>query len=292
MPVTLSPLRYPGGKTQLAPYVKHLMDLNNTKKIYIEPFAGGFGVALKLLFDGEVEQVVMNDYDPSIYAIWNAILNCNKELIDLINSTPVTLKEWYKQKDLYETFKNDPNSMENAFATLFLNRTNVSGIINAGPIGGTSQHGKYKIDCRFNKKNLISKINNIYKYKDRITLYNLDANVFIKNELGKFPIDGTFIFYDPPYFKQGKNLYMSFINKEDHSTLSDNIINFSTQYKWIVTYDDEEYIHNLYKSHAKSFKYYLRYYANKKRIAKELLFANNNTYVESFDKVHLIQVAP
>ena len=156
MPITKSPLRYPGGKTQLSRYVRHLLDINNVHNTYIEPFAGGFGVALELLFNNDVEQIVMNDFDPSIYSIWNMILHNRDEFISLIKNTPITIEEWFYQKDIRNKLKNDSNSIENAFATFFLNRTNVSGIISAGPIGGLKQQGKYKIDCRFNKEKLPS----------------------------------------------------------------------------------------------------------------------------------------
>lgn len=155
MPSTNSLLRYPGGKSQLAEYVEFLLDKNNISETYIEPFAGGFGVALYLLFNNKIENVIMNDLDPSIFSVWNAALNKKEEFIDLISQTNVTLDEWYHQKELRSIFRNDPYSLENAFSTLFLNRTNISRIINGGPIGGKKQNGKYKINCRFNKNTLI-----------------------------------------------------------------------------------------------------------------------------------------
>ncbi|MEN3954419.1 DNA adenine methylase [Ligilactobacillus salivarius] len=290
MPITKSPLRYPGGKTQLSRYVRHLLDINNVHNTYIEPFAGGFGVALELLFNNDVDQIVMNDFDPSIYSIWNIILNNRNEFINLIKNTPITIEEWFYQKDIRNKLKNDSNSIENAFATFFLNRTNVSGIISAGPIGGLKQQGKYKIDCRFNKEKLIDKINRIYDFRDRIILFNLDANDFIKYELPNFSNSDTFIFYDPPYFKQGQNLYLSFINEKEHDILSQNIISYSKDYKWIVTYDTQSEIYDLYAPYVQSYGYNLHYYANKKRLAKEFLFANNNTIVESFGNVNLVSL--
>lgn len=290
MPVTKSPFRYPGGKTQLSRYVRHLLDINNVHNTYIEPFAGGFGVALELLFNNDVEQIVMNDFDPSIYSIWNMILNNRDEFVSLIKNTSITIEEWFYQKDIRNKMKNDSNSIENAFATFFLNRTNVSGIISAGPIGGLKQQGKYKIDCRFNKEKLIDKINRIYDFRDRIILFNLDANDFIKYELPNFSNSDTFIFYDPPYFKQGQNLYLSFINEKEHDILSQNIISYSKDYKWIVTYDTESEIYDLYAPYVQSYGYNLYYYANKKRLAKEFLFANNNTIVESFGNVNLVSL--
>ena len=290
MPVTKSPLRQPGGKTQLASYVKHLLDINNTHKTYIEPFAGGFGVALELLFDGSVEEVVLNDYDSSIFAIWNSILNNYDDFKNLLINTPLTINEWHRQQQIHLKFKNNPTSVENGFATFYLNRTNRSGIINAGPIGGLNQAGKYKLDCRFNKDSLLKKIENIHNFKEKIHIHNLDANEFIANNLKQYDHHSTFIFYDPPYFKQGQNLYLSFVDRNGHSILANNILKFSNNYKWITTYDLEEDIRYLYSPYVKAYKYSLNYSAGKKRKSEEYLFANNNTLVDSFDKVNLLQI--
>lgn len=289
MPSTNSLLRYPGGKSQLAEYVEFLLDKNNISETYIEPFAGGFGVALYLLFNNKVENVIMNDLDPSIFSVWNAALNKKEEFIDLISQTNVTLDEWYHQKELRSIFRNDPYSLENAFSTLFLNRTNISGIINGGPIGGKKQNGKYKINCRFNKNTLIKKINKLYNYRDHIAISNLDAKDFITNRITNFNSDSTFIFFDPPYYKQGKNLYLSFVDDNDHKNLSKKIIGLE-EYKWITTYDMQEEILNLYKPFVQSYRYELKYSANIKRKANEYLFASNYTKLESHGKVSITRV--
>ena len=286
MPYTYSVLRYPGGKSQLKKYVSHLLKINKISGTYIEPFAGGFGLGLYLLIHEKVNTVVMNDLDPSIYSIWNAILNRKNELVDLINQTDVTIDEWYKQKGIRKKYCNDPLSIENAFSTLFLNRTNVSGIINGGPIGGKNQNGKYKINCRFNKTRLIEKIDLIYQYKNKIILYNENACDFISNDLGNFSSTSTFIFFDPPYFKQGKKLYLSFVDKKDHAKLAEKILGLN-EYNWILTYDKEKEIFDLYNSYATTFEYKLRYSANNKRVAKEYMFSCRKTKMESYDKVLL-----
>lgn len=286
MPITKSLLRYPGGKSQLTIFVKHLLDINNTKGIYAEAFAGGFGLALNLLFANEIKSVLLNDYDPSIFSLWYSILNNSDKLIEKIDNTEISIQEWYHQHDIHSRVKNDPYSLDNAYSTLFLNRTNVSGIINGGPIGGKNQTGKFKIDCRFKKEVLINKTLNISKHKDSIILTNLDANVFINKELVKYSPNDTFIFYDPPYYKQGKNLYMSFVGPSEHEKLASNIISKS-DYNWITTYDIEPYIYKLYSNSSKAYEYSLNYSANKKRKAKEYIFANYNTNIESFGKVEL-----
>ena len=289
MPVTKSPLRYPGGKTQLANYVRHLLKINRIKDTYIEPFAGGFGVGLDLLITNSVKQVVINDLDTSIDAIWYSIMNNMDLFIEKINDTPVTIEEWHKQRKIREECKNDYHSIDNAFASFFLNRTNVSGIINGGPIGGQRQEGKYKIDCRYNKDNLIKKIKLINQYKEKIRLTHLDANELIKKGIPNYSPDSTFIFFDPPYYVQGKNLYLSFVDQSEHKELAKNILSLK-KYKWITTYDIEDEIFKLYKPYVKAYTYTLNYSANRKRKAKEFMFVNNNTLADSFERVELNKI--
>lgn len=288
MPVTKSPFRYPGGKTQLTKFVDYLLRINKVNETYIEPFAGGAGVALELLLSNKVKKVVINDYDKSIYSVWNAILNKSGHLISMIENTEITLDEWRRQKKIHQQYKKYQNSIENAFSTLFLNRTNISGIISGGPIGGKSQSGKYKIDCRFNKKSLVGKVRSIYERKDSITITRMDAINFIDRVVPNYNPYSTFIFFDPPYYKQGKNLYLSFYDSEEHKKLADKIQGLDN-YKWITTYDCEENILNMYLQ-SKAYKYSLRYSANKRVISSEYLFTNNVTSIDSFGNVNLVKI--
>lgn len=285
MPVTKSPLRYPGGKTQLSKFVDNLFQINGLNKpIYCEPFSGGFGAGMELLFSGNVESVIINDFDLGIYSIWFAILNESDTLSELITKTPITIQEWEYQKEVYRlSMEANSYSIELAFATLFLNRTNISGIITGGPIGGKSQESKYLIDCRFNKQSLIKKIKNINAYSKNIELYNLEANDLIKNVLLEIDPDNLFIFFDPPYYKQGKNLYTNFFNHEDHIDLKNNI-QMLDNFNWITTYDYDANIREIYSGYD-SLEYKIRYSANRVRKEKEFLFHSPITKVESFDKV-------
>lgn len=285
MAVTKSPLRYPGGKTQLASFVENTIKNNNlTDVIYCEPFSGGFGAGLELLFSDSVESVIINDLDLGIYSIWYSILNDIENFVHLIKITPVTIDEWYTQKDIYTNLiHSESYSLELAFATYFLNRTNRSGIITGGPIGGHSQDSKYLINCRFNKTNLIKKLKEIHEYKDRIELYNYEANTLITDVLLKIDPKHLFVFFDPPYYKQGKNLYTNFFDHDNHVELKE-CIKLMNNYKWITTYDYEENIREIYKNYP-ALKYKIRYSANRVRKATEYLFHSPVTVVESFDKV-------
>ena len=174
-----SPLRYPGGKSCLYGLMASILHLNNmNRRDYAEPYAGGCGLALALLYGGHVADIHINDIDPSIWAFWHCVLERSDDLVAKIIGTPVTVDEWLKQREIHR--KQDiTDNLELGFSTFFLNRTNRSGIIKgAGVIGGLNQSGNYKIDCRYNVDELIRRIRRIKKYKDRIHLTNLDALFF------------------------------------------------------------------------------------------------------------------
>lgn len=299
----MSPFRYPGGKSQLYNFVDNLLTINKVSGTYIEPFAGGSGLAIKLLIQNRINNIWINDYDKSIYAVWYSILNNPQLLIDKINDVPFDYKDgsknsdesnieyWKKIREQYNTFKDSPTSLDNAFATLFLNRTNRSGIITGGPIGGTKQHTK--IYARFNKRTLIKKINLIHSFKDKIKLTNLDATQMIPKIKNETDSSDTFIFFDPPYFDQGSNLYFSSFNYDDHKNMSEQIIDLK-KYNWITTYDNVKEIKSLYSKSPKRFEYDIRYTANnyKRGMAKEVMFSNKITKVKSFDKVILTKIKP
>lgn len=270
---TPSPLRYPGGKTVLYEKVKNIINQNISGKCtYIEPFAGGCGLALKLLFNSNVEKVIINDYDYAIYCIWDSILNNNEQYVEKINNINIDIEEWNRQRYIYEN-KQNYSKIDIAIATLFLNRTNISGVIKGGPIGGIKQNGKYKIDCRFNKKTLINKIQKIYNYKDKIELYNMEANEFIKKIITKRE-DNTFIYLDPPYFQKGPILYKNFFNKENHKELSNVIKDNLENYNWIVTYDNNEIIKEMYNTY-KIETFDLPYSAGNNKKGKEIMIYSN-----------------
>lgn len=239
-----SPLRYPGGKTKIAPLVNLIIEKAGIKNgVYIEPFAGGAGVALSLLLNNKVDTIVINDIDIAIYAFWYSVLNYTEKFVQLIKDTSVTIDEWRKQKEIFIR-KNQNNLLELGFATFFLNRTNRSGILKAGPIGGFKQKGNYLIDARFNKSNLIKRVQRIAQYKEKINLYNLEIKDFINKILPKYK-NNAFVYFDPPYYNKGHELYINFFKPEDHKVLASLIKNLKID--WMVTYDNVEDVKMIYR---------------------------------------------
>lgn len=263
-----SPLRYPGGKHKLYKYVAELVRINNCDT-YIEPFCGGAAVALELLFEGIVRDVIINDYDYSIFCFWDSILNRTEEFVQLVEHVEVNLAEWYRQKEVRGNIDGH-TPLEIGFSTFFLNRTNRSGIIDkAGPIGGLTQQGNYLIDCRFNKPRLISQIRRIADQRDHIKIYNLEALDFIESVILKKR--KAFIFFDPPYYGKGPGLYTNFYTHGDHVNLANAILNKLENRKWIVTYDNLNAVKAMYVK-AKSVEFELQYTLQTKRSGSEVLF--------------------
>ncbi|WP_081316541.1 DNA adenine methylase, partial [Xanthomonas vesicatoria] len=252
--------------TQLAPFVIDLARANNLYGgVYAEPFAGGAGIAWRLLLNGDMTEVWLNDIDPALYAFWNTVVHAPDPLCERILRTNVTMEQWRREKAALQ----DPNAsqLDLAFATLFLNRTNRSGILKGGVIGGKNQQGSYKLDCRFNKDDLIHKIQRIHIYREVIKVTRLDAEVCLRKWVKELPKRGL-INIDPPYYAQGRDLYLSFYNPEDHSRLAKLVR--SIKRPWMLTYDDVPQIENLY-SGLPTYRKGLTYYAQVKRRASELL---------------------
>ncbi|WP_028301539.1 DNA adenine methylase [Oceanospirillum beijerinckii] len=266
MPSTNTPLRYPGGKSQLTPLIIELMQANNLLAgEYAEPFSGGAGIAINLLLKGHVNHIYLNDFDEAIYAFWYSVINFSEALCELIEKTDITMDEWHRQKSIL--FSDTPDLLEKGFAALFLNRTNRSGILKAGVIGGLKQAGSYKLDCRFTKPTLIKKIQRITEHRDSITLTQLDALEFIKCILPTSS-KNTLINLDPPYFKRGQELYTNAYSRNDHQELAKAVQ--AIDRSWMVTYDYTPEIRELYQQYP-MYSNKLNYSAQTKRIGTELL---------------------
>lgn len=269
MTSSFSPLRYPGGKSQFYNSVIRIMDKNKLFNItYCEPFAGGAGVALRLLAEGRATKIIINDADTTIYAFWHEVINDTEWLVQQIATIPLNMDMWQTQKNVL----NNPSSTirELGFAVLYLNRTNRSGILKAGPIGGKNQIGSYKMDCRFNRESLIRKINKIALFKQRIIVENLDAEAFIKKYAD---LNDVLWFIDPPYYVKGSELYQNFYVHENHLSLEKCIKRYLSNKKWILTYDNCPQIKEIYQW-APSLIFSLKYSVQVKRTEHELLFWN------------------
>ena len=271
-----SPLRYPGGKGKLASFMEYMIDqLGHRGGTYIEPFAGGAGIAMELLLRNVISRIVINDYDKAVWSFWKAILTETDRFVEEIRTVPLTVDEWQKQHEILVT-KNDKYSFELGFAAFYLNRTNRSGIIKGGVIGGQEQAKDWKMDVRFKREELVTRIQRIAVRKKDIKLYNKDVNSFIKNYVPLYE-ENALIYFDPPYFRKGQQLYMNFFNYKDHVRIEQEIREH-VNCDWIITYDYEPQIEEIYHNYNLRL-YDLNYSVSTKRKANELMIFKNGIRV-------------
>lgn len=264
-----TPLRYPGGKSMMTNFFIDLFKINDLHNVvYAEPYAGGAGAAINLLLSNSVDRILINDANIGIYSFWRYVVEENNRFSDLIQNCEVSIREWRRWKDVFKT-ATEP-SFELGFATFFLTRTNRSGVLNAGPIGGTTEiqqaEAKYKIDCRFNRQNLSKKILEIGSHSEQIEISNLDALAFLQRNNMR---EDLFVYLDPPYFRQGKSLYMDYYKQENHQSLADFLREMAL-FDWVLSYDNVPEIRMMYKSFP-LYEFDLNYSVRTIRKGKELL---------------------
>lgn len=264
----LTPLRYPGGKAQLAGFFGEIVELNGLSDgVYVEPFAGGAGVGIALLLGEYVDSILINDIDPAVFAFWKSVVDHNAELCELVSSAPLTVEEWKRQRSIYGEGTR-VGHLALGFAMFYLNRTNRSGILNGGIIGGKSQKGAWKIDARFNRDDLVMRIRRIGRYRSRIHVSKDDAVKFLRKIQKSLP-RRALLYLDPPYYEKGQHLYTNYYRHDDHLEIASVLRD--TDRAWVVSYDDHGEIRKLYKNFRHS-RYALGYSARERRQGSEVMF--------------------
>ena len=279
-----SPLRYPGGKAALGPFLAETIALNGLADCaYFEPFAGGAGAALWLLRNGIVSEAHINDLDPCVAAFWQAAVHEPARFADAIMSVKLDVAEWKRQRDIYEGGDASP-PFELGFATFYLNRCNRSGVLSgAGPIGGYGQTGKWKIGARFYRESLAKRVEELGQMADRIHLSNLDARRFLMDNLPRGRgRSRVFAYLDPPYWENGGRLYLNHFQPDDHAALAE-YVQRQRALKWVMSYDDTPPIERLY-AQANVHRLSWRYNMNDPRSAEELLISPHHLLLPAGDR--------
>lgn len=274
-----SPLRYPGGKGELANYVKLILHVNRISDVvYVEPFAGGASVALALLFEEYARRIHINDLNRSVHAFWASVLDQPERFCDAIEAVPMTVAEWHRQRRVQA----DPDAelFDLGFSTFYMNRTNRSGIIKGGVIGGQKQDGKWKIDARFNRPALVDRVRKVGRYAPRVSLTRVDAEQFIEGMARDLPAR-SLVYLDPPYVGQGGTLYEDSFDFTDHARLAKVVQQLDKP--WIVSYDYDPLLLELYQG-RKCLVYSLSYHAQNRYQGAEIIFFSDDLVVPEVNK--------
>ena len=275
-----SPLRYPGGKASMSGLLADIRKVNGLgDRAIAEPFAGGAGASLSLLFMEEAPNIHINDADIAIHDFWWTLTNRPKPFIDQLSKARLTMNEWHRQRDIYRD-RSRVSRLKRGFSAFYLNRCNRSGIVmNGGPIGGIEQKGPWKLDARFNKHDLVKRCEKVAEYRDRIAVSRLDGRSFIAG------LDSrkTFFFIDPPYFEKGPTLYLNALDKTYHESLSAQLKGMSSA-SWVLTYDDCPEIRKMYKGWASIRPFALNYTASERRKGREILITPKWMHLPSMQK--------
>lgn len=266
---TLSPLRYPGGKSALAGLFADIVaGLGIRDCTYVEPYAGGAGAGIALLRKGLIRRLVINDIDPAVHAFWSLVVDPAAGLADWIAEVPLTMEEWRRQRDVYRSRTTDQSALGRAF--FYLNRTNRSGVLNAGVIGGQAQKGTYKIGARFNRETLAERVQAIGDLRSAVEVTSLDGRTVIQRHARR---KTSFLYIDPPYVHAGSRLYLNAFEPRDHEALADAVGRVRGAH-WLMTYDESSFIRHLYAGNFRG-SLALNYSARHPGKASEVLIASD-----------------
>lgn len=271
MQPVLSPLRYPGSKAGLVPWMRAFLAGSRLEGLeFIEPYAGSAALGLNLLASDSIASLMLFERDPLLFSFWYSVFFETSKLVRLIENKNPTLKtrselEWLRGQD---EVISDIALM--GYAGLLFNRTSFSGVLSAGPIGGSGQNSAYTVDCRFNKFTLIERIEDLAKFASRVRVYFGDAQKALSDARN---VDNSQrIFYiDPPYYIQGPKLYRYSYDFSEHLKLSENLA--AANFRWLLSYDDHPAIRHFYRS-FRIFEPELRYSSKVPKKERELLFTN------------------
>lgn len=265
-----TPLRYPGGKARFAPLIANVIASNGLSGgHYFEPYAGGAGVALSLLIDKVVEAIHINDSDPAIAGFWRIATQQTAELVAMTAREPITIDAWHHWRGVM-LGQESGTDLERGFATLFMNRTNRSGILKGGVIGGKAQSGTYKIDARFMRDELCTRLERIGQHANRIHVYEEDAHTLLQR-CHHFLPRKSLIYLDPPYYVKGSGLYRNYYKHDDHVMIAKLLGSKRFKRPWVVSYDNAEEINEMY-AYALPYVYELNYTAHRRYIGSEVMF--------------------
>jgi len=260
-----SPLRYPGGKSKAIKFIAPLIPEFNE---YREPFVGGGSVFVYLKQKYPFKKFWINDIYENLYHFWKQAQQNPKELIGQI----LYWKDKFDNgKELHRYLLDNLSNFD------ALHKAAAFFVFNRITFSGTSESGGFS-SAAFKERFTQSSIERVKSLSTILTntkITNLDYQEVIDSDG-----DNVFIFLDPPYYSATKsalygkngNLHKIFNHERFAEVLK------TSKHKWLITYDDSEYIKDLFSfANIKEWNltYGMRNVGNKKnQKGKELFIAN------------------
>jgi len=287
--MSATPLRYPGGKQRLTPFIREVLIANDLFGCdYAEPYAGGAGVGIALLLAGDVARIHLNDADPCIRAFWKTATEHTDALCRFIEDVELSVEEWLRHREVVR-HPLDHDVFELGCSTFYLNRCNRSGVLGGGLIGGLKQVGTWLMDARFNRSTLVARIKDIGRVADKVLVTGLDAEEFATSWAKNYFADDTLIYFDPPYFERAQSLYLNAYQPEDHTRVAGTIQQL-VKHPWVVSYDEHDSIKVLYEA-RRTFVHELQYSASRAYKGSEIFVFSDRLQVPSGSRVRSVDEA-
>ena len=269
----LSPFRYPGGKTWLAPHVKTwLGNLKIKPALFVEPFAGGGIISLTVAYEDLSDQIIMVEIDEDVSSVWRTIFEGDAEwLVERIMAFNMTFE------NVQNCLNTCPNALkERAFQTILRNRISHGGILAQGAgVMKNGENGK-GLASRWYPATLKSRIEQITKLKGRIKFIQGDGLEIINQYANE---TNAVFFIDPPYTagkkSAGRRLYTHFdLDHPELFTLASTI-----QGDFLMTYENADEVKTLASEHG--FEYAPISMQNRHNaVQKELLVSRALSWLE------------
>lgn len=279
----VSPLRYPGGKARMTPFLTDLFVQQHGVlldiEVWIEPFAGGAGAGLGLLDQGVITDLWLVERNPGLAAFWRTVAHDGERFAATVRSTTASMKTWHHSREVLAAREAGESVDDDALAlaAFVVNRCSRSGMVNSkvGPIGGKGQSGRWTVESRWSPGSLADRIEHIARSGSGILIHEVDAIDYISELTGSGVEDEVFLFVDPPYVREGNGLYQHGMSMDQHQDLADALR--SCPAPWLLTYDDEPVVKDVLYPEERIIEYDIAHTANKQRIDREWAVLSDRT---------------
>jgi DNA adenine methylase len=262
-----SPLRYPGGKSR---GVQFLNEFTPSFNEFREPFFGGGSFCFYLVQKRKNKTYKASDLNYELFCFWTQLQKNKSELISGVQHIYDTYQSLKNGKQLFyelvERRQSNLSELQRAIDFYVLNRITFSGVVDSGGYSQGSFEGRFT-------QSSIDRLHKTSELIQHINFYCEDYSYLLQKDG-----ENVFIFLDPPYYSATKSkLYgkKGILHTEfDHNKLFDTLN--KTNHKWMITYDNSDYIKDLYKNYFQ-FQWQLSYGMTTKYASggkNEILIAN------------------